>query len=97
MSTAAKRPLTARQLAKKAEARKLAAAARKSEREAQRSAIFASESLTVHADASTPGSSIKQCYCYQGFSGANAAERLAAHIANPNPNSTAALLQRVLA
>ncbi|ASZ74606.1 hypothetical protein KHO57_gp031 [Mycobacterium phage Phabba] len=51
----------------------------------------------MHIDTTTPGSSIHFCSCHQGFSGDRAAQRLAEHIANPNPNSTAALLQRVLA
>lgn len=82
---------------KKAEARRLAAAARRSERQAQADAITMSESLTVHADVSNPGSSIKFCQCNEGFSGHQAAERLAAHIASPNPNSTSALLIKAMA
>lgn len=45
----------------------------------------------VHAVRSDSGS-IAFCQCGQGFSGARVQERLAAHIAAPDPNSIGAML-----
>jgi len=45
----------------------------------------------THAAVPTP-SSLLFCTCHQGFSGANAAERLQAHIENPNPKGIGAML-----
>jgi hypothetical protein len=49
--------------------------------------------MTTTTHAPVPAkSSLRFCTCGEGFSGANAEERLQAHIESPDPNSLGALL-----
>jgi hypothetical protein len=49
--------------------------------------------MTAHAVAKiNDKGTLGWCTCNQGFGGARVAERLAEHIANPDPNSLGALL-----